>query len=172
MAERGQEHSDKRPGVEWLADSPFLQELALRLARDLRMTRFLAGAAGVALVLLVAGLFLVAKWGVELARRNEVVEREHATPVNVAVRMPIQLEMVLSGLPMPKEPLPDQMRGPCRGVRGVEFRGGCWFMYAKAEPKDPCNANLYDAPPEATGIYKDMCYVPIQKPTEPRSLEK
>jgi hypothetical protein len=173
MTERDREHPGAGgPGVEWLAESPFLHELGLRLARDLRVTRVLAGAAGVALVLLMAGLFLVARWGVELARRNEVMERRHEIPEGAAARVPVPPSLLLSGAPMPKEPRTDQMRAPCIGVRGVELRGACWEAYANPDPTKPCPSRFYDPPPEADGLDKKMCFVPIGKPDVPRTLEK
>jgi hypothetical protein len=171
MTDRGRDSPEAaEPGVEWLAESPFLHELGKRLTRELRVTRILAGAAGVALVMLMAGLFLVAKWGVELARRNEAMERE--SKANAVARPLVPLSLVLSGVPMPKEPRADQMRAPCVGIRGVELRGACWEAYANPHPTKPCPSRFYDPPPEADGIDKKMCFLPIGKPDNPRSLEK
>jgi hypothetical protein len=132
------------PGLEWFADSPFIQELAAKLTRSLRISRILGTLAGAALVLLVAALLCVTRMGWEMARSG---------PGGWVIP---------SGMTMPDGPLPNQMRPPCRGVPAAVLRGGCWTSYAKGEPTEPCNPDLYNPPPEATGRLKDMCFAPIQ----------
>jgi hypothetical protein len=89
---------------------------------------------------------------------------------------------VPAGRPMPNEnELPSwQLRAPkgakpgsqCPGIKGAAYRGGCWFMFAKAHPWDDCD-KMYDAPPEAAEEDKNMCFVPIRKVKgAPSSLER
>jgi eukaryotic-like serine/threonine-protein kinase len=60
---------------------------------------------------------------------------------------------------VPDEPLPGQMRAPCRGQGQLEINGGCWRRFA-------------DPPPCEDGIYewKGACYWPVQRPrVQPRT---
>jgi hypothetical protein len=53
-------------------------------------------------------------------------------------------------LEMPKEPLPGQVRPPCKTEYEDEIRGGCWVPLAKKKP--PCGKGSYE--------WKDACYWP------------
>ncbi len=46
------------------------------------------------------------------------------------------------GLEMPKEPLPGQLRTPCKADYEDEIRGGCWVLLGKKKP--PCGNNSYE----------------------------
>jgi hypothetical protein len=62
-----------------------------------------------------------------------------------------RLDVVRAGvtLEMPKEPLPGQLRGPCKTEYEDEIRGGCWVALRK---KPPCGKDSYE--------WKDACYWP------------
>jgi serine/threonine protein kinase len=63
------------------------------------------------------------------------------------------------GQQMPDQPLPSQIRAPCRGQGQLEINGGCWRRFA-------------DPPPCEDGIYewKGACYWPVQRPrAQPRT---
>ncbi|MFL5347763.1 MAG: serine/threonine-protein kinase [Hyalangium sp.] len=52
---------------------------------------------------------------------------------------------------MPDEPLPGQMRAPCRRRGAIEINGGCWIRWTDLAP--PCGEDAYE--------WKKTCYWPI-----------
>jgi hypothetical protein len=58
-------------------------------------------------------------------------------------------------LEVPDEPLPGQMRAPCRRRGAVELNGGCWIPWITLTP--PCGEGAYE--------WKSACYWPISEKT-------
>jgi hypothetical protein len=51
-------------------------------------------------------------------------------------------------LPLPKEPLPGQLRPPCKAEHEEAIRGGCWVALLR---KPPCGKDSYE--------WKGVCYL-------------
>jgi hypothetical protein len=65
-------------------------------------------------------------------------------------------------LDMPKEPLPGQMRPPCKTEYEDDIRGGCWVPLAKKKP--PCGKGSYE--------WKGSCYWPKYPAWRPDTSDK
>jgi len=65
-------------------------------------------------------------------------------------------------LEMPKEPLPGQMRPPCKTEYEDEIRGGCWVLLGKKKP--PCGKGSYE--------WKGFCYWPKYPAVRPDTSGK
>jgi hypothetical protein len=66
------------------------------------------------------------------------------------------------GLEMPKEPLPGQLRAPCKNDYEDELRGGCWVLLGKKKP--PCGKNSYE--------WQGACYLASFPPKRPETSAK
>ena len=54
-------------------------------------------------------------------------------------------------LQVPDDPLPGQLRAPCRRRGVVAINGGCWILWTTLSP--PCDYGAYE--------WKEACYWPI-----------
>ncbi|WP_224368638.1 serine/threonine-protein kinase [Hyalangium versicolor] len=84
---------------------------------------------------------------------------------SVTTRVTSQSTAVASAsisLDMPTDPLPGQLRAPCRRRGAVEINGGCWIRWADLSP--PCGEDAYE--------WKGICYWPIYDRTRPPTTKK
>ncbi|WP_224244427.1 serine/threonine-protein kinase [Hyalangium gracile] len=65
-------------------------------------------------------------------------------------------------LQVPDDPLPGQMRAPCRRRGTVEINGGCWIRWADYPP--PCGDKAYE--------WKGECFMPVYGPGRPPTSKK
>jgi serine/threonine protein kinase len=63
---------------------------------------------------------------------------------------------------LPDDPLPGQLRAPCRRRGSVEINGGCWAPWRDLSP--PCGAGAYE--------WKNECFMPIWEQGRPPTSKK
>ncbi len=63
---------------------------------------------------------------------------------------------------VPKEPLPGQLRSPCKAEHEEDIRGGCWVLIGKKKP--PCGKDSYE--------WKGACYAASYPPGCPATSDK
>ena len=63
---------------------------------------------------------------------------------------------------MPKEPLPGQLRAPCKAEHEDNIRGGCWVLLGKKKP--PCGKDSYE--------WRGGCYLASFPPERPATSGK
>jgi len=93
------------------------------------------------------------KRAVGLAEAEEVKQAVEPTP---------SAENESIGREMPKEPLPGQLRAPCKAEHEEAIRGGCWVPIDKKNP--PCGKDSYD--------WQGRCYAASYPPGRPATSDK
>jgi serine/threonine protein kinase len=63
---------------------------------------------------------------------------------------------------LPEDPLPGQLRAPCRRRGSVEINGGCWAPWRGLSP--PCGSGAYE--------WKNECFMPIWEQGRPPTSKK
>jgi hypothetical protein len=81
-----------------------------------------------------------------------------SAPTSVSPPAPTQEEICAE---MPKEPMPGQLRSPCKRSM-VEINGGCWTGPIEGESA-PCGNKSYE--------WKGQCYWPVAAPRQPTTSD-
>ncbi|HEX8706066.1 MAG TPA: serine/threonine-protein kinase [Myxococcaceae bacterium] len=84
------------------------------------------------------------------AQQRSTVGLAEAEQVRQAVEPTPSAENSSINREMPKEPLPSQLRAPCKAEYEEVIRGGCWVPIDKKKP--PCGKDAYD--------WEGRCYAP------------
>ncbi|HLL05285.1 MAG TPA: serine/threonine protein kinase, partial [Myxococcaceae bacterium] len=130
---------------------------------------WLAAAAGVGMVLTLwlrpqvvkegrAGRQLAAQAGAQEGSAVGLAEAEEARQA-IEPRQSAENESI--SREMPKEPLPGQLRPPCKAEHEEVIRGGCWSALKR---KPPCGKDSYE--------WKGGCYLASFPPARPATSDK
>ncbi len=122
-----------------------LPKWARAMGLGLVRTSWLAGAAGAGMVLALWVRPYVVQAG---AQPGSAVGLAEAEEVRQAVEPTPSAENESINREMPKEPLPGQLRAPCKAEHEEAIRGGCWTALLRMKP--PCGKDSYE--------WKGVCY--------------